>query len=216
MAEREHNGNATMKNVFNWSRRVPQKAIADLYGKTAGGIWDEELIDEVGCGLYARCESIVAVTRIYESKTLPCPDCGKPIPAKDGMFACTCGFCTTWDIFKSSYKNKQLYAANAMQIFLDFIRDYPKAKEYGQKLICIDVLIHSFHMRNAHGKPIVGAEPTDEGVFLNRPTGANLIEGGLHEVIDFLDKLSSIEGYSQGKQYWSEHIAKANGGSSLR
>jgi hypothetical protein len=56
----------------------------------------------------------------------------------------------------------------------------------------------------------------DEAVAVNRPTGANLIEGTLTEVILFLDKLSSIEGYSNGKERWRNIIERANGGHILR
>jgi hypothetical protein len=56
----------------------------------------------------------------------------------------------------------------------------------------------------------------NESVAINRPTGANLIEGTLTEVILFLDKLSSIEGYSNGKERWRNIIERANGGHVLK
>jgi len=58
-------------------------------------------------------------------------------------------------------------------------------------------------------------DPEDENVELNRPTGANLIEGSLHEVILFLDKLSAIEEYSHEKKRWRSIVKRANGGNIL-
>jgi len=55
----------------------------------------------------------------------------------------------------------------------------------------------------------------DENVELNRPVGANLIEGSLHEVIVFLDKLSGIEKYSHEKKRWRSIVERANGGKIL-
>jgi uncharacterized protein YjbI with pentapeptide repeats len=55
----------------------------------------------------------------------------------------------------------------------------------------------------------------NENVELNRPTGANLIEGFLTEVILFLDKLSAVP-ESNEKDKWNRVISKANGGKVLK
>ena len=57
----------------------------------------------------------------------------------------------------------------------------------------------------------------NENVEINRPTGANLIEGTLAEVILFLDRLSGIEiNDSPGeKKRWRNIVERANGGSVL-
>ncbi|MCL2159035.1 MAG: hypothetical protein FWH48_06485 [Oscillospiraceae bacterium] len=203
--------------MINWSKKVSQESIARLYNQSASGICSDELVDEVGWALYARCESIVSVTGGFEKKRLLCPKCGGEVPlTKENSFDCPCGFCATWDEFRASYKNKQLYAANALPIFKDYQRDFPRAKTYGEKLICIDMLIHSFHIKNSYDKTAENYKnPKDEDIALNRPTGANLIEGSLSEVILFLDKLSSIEGYSKGKEQWRNLVERANGGKIL-
>jgi hypothetical protein len=179
------------------------------------GICDDELADEVGWALYARCESIISVTSGFEKKRLICPKCGKEVPLSDKIFSCGCGFYATWDEFRSSYKNKQLHAANALTIFTDYQRDFPKAQTYGEKLVCIDVLIHSFHIKNSYYKTLESYDAEDENVAVNRPTGANLIEGSLSEVILFLDKLSGIDEYSQEKKRWRNIVERANGGGVL-
>ena len=201
--------------MIRWSKRVPQEFISRLYSQTADGLFDDELIDKAGWALYARCESIISATNGFEEKTLLCLSCGSQIPLSDGAFSCSCGFHATWDEFRKSYKGKQLHAANALPIFLAYYRDFPKAKTYGEKLVCIDVLIHSFHIKNAYYKDLESYDPEDENVAVNRPTGANLIEGSLKEVILFLDRLSALPG-SNEKERWRGIVTKANGGEVLR
>jgi hypothetical protein len=199
--------------MIKWSRKVPQKLISQLYNQSATGICDNELADEVGYALYARCESIISVTNGYEKECLICPKCGNEVALSDNIFNCRCGgFYATWEEFRSSYKNKQLYAANALYIFLDYCKNFPKAKTYGEKLICIDILIHSFHIKNSYHRRLNSNDPENETVEINRPAGANLIEGSLSEVILFLDKLSAIDEYSQEKERWRKIIERANGG----
>ena len=204
--------------MIKWCKKVPQKLITRLYNQSALGICDDELADEVGWALYARCESIVSVTNGFEMKRLICPKgCGAKVhlSENENAFSCPCGFYATWEAFRSSYKGKQLYAANALPIFITYINKFPKAKSYGEKLICIDVLIHSFHIKNSYHKTPDNYDPKDERVEVNRPTGANLIEGSLSDVILFLDKLSAIEEYSGGKGQWRSIVEKANGGKIL-
>jgi len=202
--------------MIKWCKRVPQALIARLYNQTVSGIDDDALVDEVGWALYARCESIISATNGFEKKRLICLNCGEEIPLLENAFNCPCGFHATWDEFKKSYKGKQLHAANALPIFLAYQKDFPKAKTYGEKLICIDVLIHSFHIKSAYYKTLESYDIENENVELNRPTGANLIEGTLTEVILFLDRLSSITGYSQEKIRWRNMIERANGGGVLK
>ena len=201
--------------MIKWAKRVPQAMISKLYNQSAAGICDDDLADEVGWALFARCESIISATNGFEEKTLICITCGKDIPLADNVFECPCGFHATWEEFKKSYKGKQLHAANAMPIFLTFRKDFPKMKTFGEKLICIDVLIHSFHLKMSYYRTLPNYDIEDESVELNRPVGANLIEGTLTEVILFLDKLSAIPEYSQEKERWQRLAPRANGGNVL-
>jgi hypothetical protein len=203
--------------MIKWCKRVPQELISRLYVQSASGICDDELADEVGWALYARCESIVSATRGFEEKCLICIACGADVPlSENNVFECPCGFFATWEEFKKSYKGKQLHAANALPVFAAYLRDFPKAKAYGEKLVCIDVLIHSFHIKMSYYRTLESYDIQDENVELNRPAGANLIQGSLSEVILFLDRLSGIENYSQGKAQWQSIIGRANGGNVLK
>ena len=201
--------------MVKWAKRVPQEWIARLYNQSVSGICDDELIDEVGWALYARCESIISATNGFEKKVLLCITCGKEVPLNnENIFSCPCGFHATWEEFKKSYKGKQLHAANAMPIFLAYQKDFPRAKTYGEKLVCIDVLIHSFHLKLSYYRELPNYDIEDESVELNRPVGANLIEGKLSEVILFLDKLSALPD-SQEKERWQRIAPRANGGNVL-
>ena len=200
--------------MIKWSKRVPQELISRLYNQSVSGICDDELIDEVGWALYARCESIISATNGFEQKRLICINCGKDVALVENIFNCPCGFNASWEEFRRSYKGKQLHAANAMPIFLAYQKDFPRAETYGEKLICIDVLIHSFHIKSSYYKELKSCDPTDINVEINRPAGANLIEGSLYEVILFLDKLSAIPD-SNEKARWKSIIGRANGGGIL-
>ena len=203
--------------MFNWAKKVPQELISRLYNQSISGIYDEELADEAGWALYARCDSIITVTNAFENKCITCPNCGTQVFRIDQNINCTCGkFNIAWKDFQASYKNKQLYAANALPIFINFCNDFPKSRSYGEKLICIDVLIHSFHIRYGEDKNLDNHDATNQNLAVNRPTGANLIEGTLSEVILFLDKLSAIDNFSQQKQRWQSIIKRANGGEILK
>jgi len=201
--------------MLNWCNKIPQRLITKLYNQTALGIYDDELVDEVGYWLFSRCKSIISVTIAYEKELLLCPNrCDIDIPLINDVFCCPCGFKATWDDFRKSYKGKQLYAANALPIFIAYHKNFPKAKTYGEKLICIDILIHSFHIKNSYHNSIKNYDIENEDTILNRPTGANLIEGTLKEVVMFLDKLSALPNSSE-KERWAKNIGRANGGNVL-
>ena len=177
---------------FNWAKKVSQSVIRKLYDSDANQFKDDKLIDEVGWSLYARCVSIVTVTNACENKSLPCPICEKTMIYTDdtNQFDCICGLCIPWQDFRKSYKNKQLYGANALPIFVKFINNFPQCKNYDQKMIAIDTLINSFHILHSYRNDSFTETPTESDP-LGRPVGDNLIEGTHSEVIAFLDYLSS-------------------------
>jgi hypothetical protein len=82
-------------------------------------------------------------------------------------------------------QHKQLSGADAvMAFFQDFIDRFPQAQTPQEKMLCIDQLIHSFHINLVYGA--------------TRAAGVNLIEGRYHEVVDFLNRLSYGEGSTPG------------------
>ena len=198
-------------SAIKWAKKVSQEMIERLYRQDSRGISDEEVANEVGWALYARCESIIAVTYGFEKKVLICPRCGADVGLADNEFRCGCGFWATWAEFRTSYKNKQLYGANAIAAFTKYRRDFPQAESYGEKMIAIDTLIHSFHVLHSYRLKIKDPDPSDENVQLGRPVGTNLIEGSLVEVIAFLDRLSAAENNAGEKERWQEIVVRANG-----
>ena len=198
-------------SVIKWAKKVSQEQIERLYTQDSRGIADDTLADEVGWALYARCESIISVTYGLEHKTLICQRCGADIVMENNEFNCSCGFSATLKEFRASYKNKQLYGANAITSFIKFRRDFPRAKEYREKMIAIDTLIHSFHVLHSYRLKMESPDPADKNLPLGRPVGVNIIEGSLSEVIPFLDRLSAAENLHDEKRLWQEIVVRANG-----
>jgi hypothetical protein len=195
--------------LFRWAGKVSYELIARLYYEDSVGYENEALCDEAGTALYLRCESIIAVTEGFEKKIISCPVCGKKINLNADVFNCSCGkFSATWDEFHRSYKNKQLYGANALPVFLKFRNDYPLMKNYKEKMRAIDTLIHSFHILHSARTGYQNCDPADESNVLGRPAGANLIEGTLSEVVNFLNELT----LSPSNQKWREIVKRANVG----
>ena len=197
---------------FVWSKKVPQELIRRLYQLDATSIHDEDLADEVGWALYARCDAIVSVTEGYENKRLRCPSCGRELVLTDSQFECGCGFIADWDEFRRSYKGRQLYGANALPCFKRYLSEFPRASGFGEKLIAIDTLIHSFHVLHSYRLGDKSPDPYDENNRLGRPAAANLIEGRLSEVVRFLDALSERSGLEPDESARRRSaLARANG-----
>lgn len=60
---------------MRWARRIKLGKISHLYDLAKLGIYDDELLLDVGWGLYARCESVLTVTNAVNKGELPCPQC---------------------------------------------------------------------------------------------------------------------------------------------
>jgi hypothetical protein len=120
--------------------------------------------------------------------------------ASDEQLVCRgCNWSLRWSIYHQTYRGKQLFGANAIDIFLSFHHAFPNAPAPKAKMVLIDQLIHAFHV-----------SLNDIG----RPVAANLIAGTLVEVIDFLDALTN-EGtpaseMSSARTQWRDTLARAS------
>lgn len=174
-----------MDGSFKWAPKVSQSLIRRLYVSEARGILDEDLIDEAGYALVARCDSILRVTRAVRG-SLDCPSCGAEVKhgAKAGeTIACPCGWSIQWRAFQKTYRGRQLFGGAAVKAFEDFHRAFPAARTARERILLIDRLIHEFHWNLTRRSPDPEA---------TRPAAANLIEGKSQaDVIAFLDELSS-------------------------
>jgi hypothetical protein len=189
---------------IRWARRVRQDKIRRLYTFDAKGIIDEELIDDVGYAMLARCESIRIATRAHAGKAM-CPRCRADVLRsspdwklwkKDEPLVCGCGWATTWGEYHKSYQGKQLHGGGAYPVFRGFIDRWPQARTYRDKMLAIDAMIHACHgqFRDAMG----------------RPAACNLIEGTMKELVVFLDELAygpqGTPGVSERRREWREQL----------
>jgi hypothetical protein len=183
-----------------WAPRLKQRLLWQLYQNDAQGLYDEDLLDEVGWGLYSRCKSFIEANAAVNGRAA-CPVCGMIIfhhSQPEEILCCpTCGWTAAWKVYFQSIQHKQLSgAAPVLTIFQDFVDRFPRARSVQEKMLLIDALIHSWHWHAHYGN--------------TRTTAVNLIEGNYHQVVDFLDRLSygpgSTPGVRQEWQKWREEV----------
>jgi len=183
----------------SWSPKIKKHKIKKLYEQDAKGIYDEELADDVGIGLYARVDSMLMVTSSNLGHPL-CIECKTEIPnsyQKGFISVCpNCGW--TIDIFeyRASYKGQTLNGVGALPELKHFIANYPLAKTYAEKIRIIDYLIHTFH-GNLNSEP-------------SRATATNVIEGNTGEIANLIFTLAYGENSTVTKQTLNEWIEKFN------
>jgi hypothetical protein len=171
-----------------WEPRVAPEKIRRLYQTDAQGILDEELLDDVAYALYARCDSIVAVTEAICQQRLRCPGCSQMIRLGDGqaeLISCSgCRWEVTREAFRQSYRNKRLGGFGAIEAFRAYLQRFPGARSPQEKMLLIDRLIHAMHNELARR--------------VQRPASVNLIEGDIRSVVALLEGLAYGEGSTLG------------------
>jgi DNA-directed RNA polymerase subunit RPC12/RpoP len=177
-----------MPQMPDWAPRISQEKIRKLYELDAKGIADDDLIDEVGFALLARCDSFVAAVNAVHGKAV-CPSCGQVVEhskGKEEELTCdNCGWKVLWKDYFKTIQHKQLSGAeHVLELFQDYVDQFSVAKQPKEKMVLIDQLIHGFHWYLALGN--------------TRPVAVNLIKGRLTDVIAFLDDLSYGENSSPG------------------
>ena len=185
---------------LKWARRVRPELVRRLYTLDAKGIVDEELIDEAGYALYARCESIRIATEAHFGRAA-CRKCGAVIERrrwpKDELLVCACGWQRTWREYHKSYQRKQLVGGKAFPDFLQFLDAWPKASTPRDKLLLIDRLVHALHV--------------DARKRFFRPAAVNVIEGSMRHVNQLLRELAYGPGTTPGvrdtRESWSQTLA---------
>ena len=191
--------------IPQWAPKVPQFKIRLLYERDVQGILDLDLIDEVGGALWERCDSILTITAAHNGHIL-CPRCGtvierqKPWPEDETVACAKCGWHILWATYHQSYRSKQLFGANAVEVFESYHKGFPRAQAAQDKMVLIDQLIHAFHINL---KDDIG-----------RPVAANLIAGSFKDVIHFLDQLTSGEASAAGihdsRIAWKQTLSTAD------
>ncbi len=183
------------KSSISWAPRVPQALIARLYALDAQGIYDDELLDEVGWMLYHRCQSFRQAVEATRG-LVHCPACRAEIVHRaqsDEILVCACGWQMPWREYFKTIQRQQLSGADPiLAFFAEFVAAFPHAAQAREKMLLIDRLLHGFHYHLKYG-------PT-------RAAAVNLITGRYHEVIEFLDALTygpgSTPGLPEARQEW--------------
>lgn len=173
---------------INWTPRVAKRKVRHLYETEAQGVYDDELIDEIGITLFCRCRDILTIHEARFGSQVRCQRCDRQgketfIPrtrkARDEVLTCSeCGWSITWGQFMKSIRRKQLNPGGAVDVFRRFTDLYPRQTTPRNKLLAIDRLIHEFHygLKNDPGRPVA----------------VNLLVGKIEEVVAFLDELSGM------------------------
>jgi hypothetical protein len=148
--------------------------------------------------MYARCLSIRTVTRAHAGRAT-CPRCRAEVRhawQKDELLECPCGWSATWGAYLKSYQGKQLHGGQAYPMFRGFIAAWPAARTPRDKMLAIDAVIHE-----CHGQ-FKGA--------MGRPAACNLIEGTMHELVEFLNELAygdlSTPGVGEVRERWKAGV----------
>jgi hypothetical protein len=174
-----------------------------MYETDARGIVDEDLINDVGYALFARCEDIVEVTTARNGD-VTCQGCGNMIHRHGGVhevIRCPkCGWEVTWGPYQRTYNRKGLLAgikgATTIEIFRSFVRRWPGCRTSQEKMLLIDRLLHEFH----------GDALKND----TRPVACNVIRGNATEVIALLNSLAygdeSTRGMCESREEWHARL----------
>jgi len=152
-------------NKFIWSPRISQGKIKRLYEADAKGICDDDLVDDVGFTLYARCLQGRDERILANEGKLKCHHCGKVnISPSNGRIVCSCGYAYIFREYMRSFNKNGMPSRSATPFFNEFIDKWAIAKTYSDKMKLIDFVIHECHLNMLSG--------------VNRGfAGRNLIEG---------------------------------------
>lgn len=186
---------------ITWAPKVRQTKIWQLYQNDALGAVDEALVEDVGYRLLQRCRSILLAT----ARGLECPRCGavyhlaesEPWRFLPGAHPCPtpgCGWETTPEEWHASWRHRDLLGLAALPAIETYLADYPRATTPQERMLCIDQLIHVFHISLRDGKA-------------GRSFANNLIEGSHAQVVDLLDRLFALPG-GVNKEKWRGDVEK--------
>jgi hypothetical protein len=172
---------------------------------------DGELLDDVGYGIYVRCQALLEVAEAFRGQ-VKCRECGNVIlrqgvdvgPVGDRAEVLTCDRCAwqiTWGDYHNSLSGKSLHACGCEDLFASFVCEWPAARSPQQKMLLIDNLIHAFHT-------------WDEGFGeeLGAPVGRNVIATTGSAVTALINELAygtgSTAGLQQTRQLWSTRLKR--------
>lgn len=168
-----------LNKMLKWAPKLDPNKIKRLYDLDAKGLADEELVDDVGYGFYARCDSMLMVTSANMGHPL-CVLCRTEMPhkyEKDFVTTCPqCGWTITIGEYGASYKGQTLNGVGALPTLKSYVESFKRTKNYAEKMRLIDALIHSFHGD-------LSEEPS-------RPIAVNIIDANIGQVAHLIFNLA--------------------------
>jgi predicted RNA-binding Zn-ribbon protein involved in translation (DUF1610 family) len=164
-----------MDRRVRWAPKLQVSKIVRLYEADARGLRDDDLVEDVGWRLVARCGDVVLVS---DSK-VTCPACGTAFEVPwigqpdDRVSTCPgCGWRITAGEYHATFRHQDLYGIGAREAFAEFAARFPRLSRYSDKMLAIDRLVHAVHR---------------SGNLAAR----NLFEGRARDVIAQLDALAA-------------------------
>jgi hypothetical protein len=168
---------------MDWAPKVAPDLIRLLYENDHRGLFDEELLQEVGYRLLARCKDILEVSEAVLGK-VHCRKCNQTIPRlkydlpgedEEILLCPQCDWQTTWGDYFHSITGRKLRGGEVVHIYRNFVERIQNAKSAQEKMIAIDYLIHEFHTNL--GKP-------------TKPIAVTVISGSSHKVKQLIEDLA--------------------------
>jgi hypothetical protein len=133
---------------IHWAPKLPVALVVRLYAADAQLRRDEQLADEVGWKLLARCQDVLLVC----DSQVSCPACGAVVDVpwigepEDRLARCaSCGWSTTAGEYHASFEHRDLNGAGAREAFARYVDRFPQLTTYGEKMRAIDGLVHAVH-----------------------------------------------------------------------
>jgi hypothetical protein len=160
-------------NRYHWLPKITRKELIQLYSADMKGLPDEELADEIGFTLYARCVQGRDTWIDIKAGQIKCHHCKSTLYYAKGLIQCDCGYQYLFRDYMRSFRKENMPSGAATHIFNAFITDWERAYDYQQKMRLIDNLIHEFHINLTSGA---------KGRFV----GINLIEGTKKQISDLI------------------------------
>lgn len=164
-------------NVFCWPKKLDIYKLNKLYMLDAKGIQDETLAEDVGLTLYLRCKYGKEDMERMEKYKIRCHGCNSELGGETDFRQCSCGRQYSYKEYRRSFRRNNMPTGSAAKTFAAFIRDWDNAKNYQEKIILIDTLLHEFHLSLISGAT-------------HRPVAMNFIDGSRRQVEQIIDHLA--------------------------
>lgn len=164
------------KKNCTWPAKVSRNDLKRLYLSNAKMMTDEELLDDIGCTICARCKESKEIYNLMEAWQIKCRFCGT-IHYGPGVLSCSCGREYTYHSYRRSYREDNMPRGAASPLFDQFVIDWEGANTVEEKMRLIDNIIHECHVAIISGNK-------------GRPTGINLIQGSKKQIIELIQELA--------------------------